>query len=428
MINKGFINKLSINVNRLYDYVKIFSFPRLAGTEGEKEAVDLTVDAFRKIGFENSQIIKEPFKFSDFYSTTLIKLIMVINLTFSLFILMFAYVYLFLSLFIIGTGILLIILIIKGLRHPETPGFWGEYYGNTLSATNVFVKIPANKLTTTKAGNIIISAHLDSKSQTFKTSWRVVLYRIWLYSGIFLGGFLIALFIRTYSPLKLNLIVVGTGIWVCTILISISNIFLLFQNTQNESPGALDNASGMAIVFVLSNYFKENPLENFNLWFCHFSAEELGTMGSRIFVNNHEEQFIKGRTFHFNLDMISCAGNSRNRVEYLESYGVLPRKKIAPLLSKYLENAAIEEEVNIKGFHLSVGAHTDSVPFHLRGYDSVDIVTRAAGKYTHNKIDTLDKIDSTVLLEAALITRKSILMIDNDYEQLCENNELFCEI
>lgn len=72
MKNKGSTNKLSIDVNKLYDYVKIFSFPRLAGTEGEKEAVALTIDTFRKIGFENSQIQREPFEFSDFYSTTLI--------------------------------------------------------------------------------------------------------------------------------------------------------------------------------------------------------------------------------------------------------------------------------------------------------------------------------------------------------------------
>lgn len=405
----------------------MFSFPRLAGTEGEKKAVALTIDVFRKIGFENSQIQREPFEFSDFYSTTLIKLIMVINLTSSLFILMFAYVNLLISIFIIGAMTLIVFLIIKGLKHPENPGFWGEYYGKTLSATNIFVKVPTKNLSTANAGNIIISAHLDSKSQTFKTSWRVVFYRIWLYTGIFLGGFLIALFIRTYTPLKLNLIVVGTGLWVCTILISISNVFLLFMNTQNESPGALDNASGMSIVFVLSNYFKENPLENFNLWFCQFSAEELGTMGSRIFVNNFCEQFIKGRIFHINLDMISCVGNSRNRVEYLESYGVLPRKKIAPLLSKYLDEAALKENIKISGFHLSTGAHTDSVPFHLRGYDSVDIVTRSAGKYTHNKIDTPDKVDPQVLLEASLIIRKSILMLDNDYEILCENKELICE-
>lgn len=415
------------DLNRLFNYVKLFSFPRLVGTEGEKEAVRLTIETFQEIGFENSQIQSEFFEFSDFYSTTLIKLIMVINLTFSLFILMFAYVDLYLSFFVIGTGVFLILLIIKGLRHPEDSGFWGEYYGNILSATNIFVKIPARKIPVTEAGNIIISAHLDSKSQSFKTSWRVVFYRIWLYGGIFLGGFLIALFIRTYTPLKLHLVVVGTGMWVFTILISISNIFLLFLNTQNKSPGALDNASGMAIVFVLSNYFKENPLEHFNLWFCQFSAEELGTMGSRHFVNNHEQQFTKGRTFHINLDMISCAGSSRNRVEYLKSYGVLPRKKIAPLLSKYLDEAALKENVKINGFHLSTGAHTDSVPFHLRKYDSVDIVTRDAGKFTHNKVDTPDKVDPKVLQEATLIIRTSILMLDNDYTILCENKELICE-
>ncbi len=427
MKNKGSTNKLSIDVKKLFNYVKIFSFPRLAGTEGEKQAVALTIDTFRKIGFENSQIHREPFEFSDFYSTTMIKLIMVINLTFSLFILMFAYINLYISIFIVGAMTLIIFLIIKGLKHPENPGFWGEYYGKTLSATNIFVKVPAENLSNANAGNIIISAHLDSKSQTFKTFWRVFFYRIWLYCGIFLGGFLIALFIRIYTPLKLDLLIVGTGMWVFTILISISNILLLFMNTQNDSPGALDNASGMAIVFELSKYFKDKPLENFNLWFCQFSAEELGTMGSRVFVNNHEKQFVKGRIFHINLDMISCAGNSKNRVEYLESYGVLPRKKIAPLLCKYLDEAAVKESIVISGFHLSTGAHTDSVPFHLRGYDSVDIVTRSAGKYTHNKIDTPDKVDPKVLLDASLIIRKSILMLDNDYEILCENKELLCE-
>lgn len=125
--------------------------------------------------------------------------------------------------------------------------------------------------------------------------------------------------------------------------------------------------------------------------------------------------------------MISCAGSSRNRVEYLESYGVLPRKKIAPLLSKYLDEAALKENIKISGFHLSTGAHTDSVPFHLRKNHSVDIVTRDAGKYTHNKIDTPDKVDPKVLHEASLIICKPISMLDNDFEILCKNEQLVCE-
>jgi len=196
----------SLNIERLYNYVKIFSFPRLVGTSGEKLAVDLTIKTFEDIGFNESEIQKEPFNFSDFYSTTLIKLIMVINLTFSLFILMFVYINLFITIFIGGIMAIFVIMIVRGLKHPEFTGFWGEYYGKTISGTNIFVRIPAKNLTKEEAGNIIISAHLDSKSQTFKTYWRVFFYKLWLYSGIFLGGFLIALFINTYTIIKINLL------------------------------------------------------------------------------------------------------------------------------------------------------------------------------------------------------------------------------
>ncbi len=417
----------SFNVDRIYNFVKDFSFPRLAGTSGEKKAVALTIKTFKDIGYDDRIIQKEPFQFSDFYSTTLINLIMVINLTFSLFILMFIYINLYITIIISVIMAIVVFLIIKGLKHPENPGFWGEYYGKTISATNVFIKLPAKKLTEDQAGDIIISAHLDSKSQTFKTYWRVFFYKIWLYGGIFLGLFFILLFIRTYTIIKINLLVVRSGIWTFTILISISNIFLIFLNTHNNSPGALDDASGMAVVFEISRYLKENPLDNFNTWFCQFSAEELGTMGSRVFVNNHEGEFVKGRVFQINLDMISCSCEQKNQVEYLKSYGVLPRKKIAPLLSKYLDTAAKEENVNIKGFHLSTGAHTDSVPFHLRGFDSIDIVTRAGSKYSHNKIDTPDKVDPKILKETCMIIKNVLLSLDRDYEVLCKSQELKCD-
>lgn len=412
---------------KITNYVKKFSFPRLAGTEGEKKAVDLTIKTFKNIGYQPSQIQTQNFKFSDFYSTTLVKLIMVINLTFSLFLLMFIYINIYITIVVVSAFSLLIFLIIKGLRHPEYPGFWGEYYGKTRNATNVFIKIPAKKLQSESAGNIILSAHLDSKSQTFRTYWRVFLYRLWLYSGIFLGGFLIALFIRTFTILNLDLLVIVIGIWTFTTLISISNIFLMFLNTHNKSPGALDNASGMTIVFELSTYFKSNPLDNYNLWFCQFSAEELGTMGSRIFVNKFENQFVKGRIFQFNFDMISCANHEKNHIQYLKSYGVLPRKKIAPLLSEYLEKASNKKNLEISGFHLSTGAHSDSVAFHLRGYDSVDITTRVASRYAHNKEDTPDKVDPQKLVETCVIVQEAILMLDKDFHLLYENQALSYE-
>ena len=404
---------------RIYDYVKFFSFPRLSGTEGEKKAVDLTAKTFRDIGFKEDQIERETFEFSDFYSTTLIQLIMIMNLTFYLILLLMSYIYPFVTIIAIGAMALIVILIVRGLRHPET-GFWGEYFGRTFSSTNVIVKIPAKVQPEKNAGNIIVSAHLDSKSQTFKTAWRIVLYRVWLFPGIILGILYLIFLFSGFATFSLGTlpIFLQVLIWIFTIITSFSNLLLMFLSTHNKSPGALDNASGMAIVFELSSYFINHPLDNYNLWFCQFSAEELGTMGSRVFVNKYEDQFVKGKIFQINFDMVSSAWHktSKNRVEYLESFGVLPRKKISPVLGRYLDEAAREENQDFRGFHLSTGAHLDSVPFHLREYDAIDISTRAAARYTHNKVDTPDKVDPQKLLEACIIARKAILMLEKDFK------------
>ncbi len=403
---------------RLFKHVNSFCFPRLSGTEGEKKAVELTVNTFKELGYNEDQIIKEPFKFSDFYSTTLIQLLMIMCLTIYLILLVAAYMNPFLTILVFALIALIVYLILRALKHPEV-GFWGEYFGKTFTSTNVFVKIPAKTKDPEEAGNLIISAHLDSKSQSFKTAWRVVLYRIWLFGGVVLG----ILYIN-YVILGIFLSHLGNfnpifqvSIWAVTALVSFSNVMLMFLITHNKSPGALDNASGMSIVFVLSSYFKNHPLDNFNLWFCQFSAEELGTMGSRVFVNNRENQFLKGKTFQINLDMISSAKHStkKNNVGYLKSYGIIPRRLISPLLSKYLDQAANEENIFIDGFHLSTGAHTDSVPFHLRGYDAVDLTTRAAALYTHDVTDTPDKVDPNILHDATKVVFKTILNLDNDY-------------
>ncbi len=414
---------------RLYNYVHQFSFPRLAGTEGEIKAVNLTVETFKEIGFKEKQIEKEHFEFSDFYSTTMVKFIMILNLTFNLMLILFIYIHILFSLILIGVTAIILFLIIRRVKRPERSQFFAVYFGDFREATNVFVKIPAKKLPEENAGNIIISAHLDSKSQSLKTAWRVVLYRVWLYSGIFLGaiyilGLLLTLGLITLPPIPLRFGNVELPLTVFVFylfmgFITISNLILLFLSTHNKSPGAVDNASGMAVVFELSRYFKDNPLENFNLWFCQFSAEELGTMGSREFVNNREDYFSHKPIFQINVDMLSGRGMKakKNVVEFFKSFGIFPRKTIAPVLEQYMAKAAAEEGINIQGFHLSVGAHTDTVAFHVRGWEAIDLTTRWSAKWAHNVVDTPDKVDPGVLKEGCIITRKMALMLDNHYKQ-----------
>ncbi len=400
----------------------------MAGTEGEKKAVTLAYDTFKEIGFKSDKIKKQSFDFSDFYSTTLLKLLMTLNLIFNLNLLLLLYIHVSLTMLLIIFTSITVYLIIKGLKHPEITGFWGDYFGETITSTNVFTKIPAKKIPDKDAGNIILSAHLDSKSQSINTFWRVVLYKIMLYSELILVGVYIFFLIILFGQLNISFYFTIYGAWISIILISFTNICLLFLNIHNKSPGALDNASGMAIVFELSTFFIKHPLDNFNIWFCQFSAEELGTMGSRVFVNEYENQFVKGRVFQINFDMVSCRRHKYNRIEYFKSYGVGIRRLITPLLSKYMLIAAKSENLEVKGLHLSTGAHTDTIPFRLRDYDAIDITTGAASLYTHTVKDTPEKVDPKILLDTCNLFRETIKLIDDDYSILCENQDLKCDI
>jgi hypothetical protein len=396
----------------------------LAGSEGEKEAVNLTYKTFEEIGFKKNQIVKQPFTFSDFYSTTLMKFLLTLNLVLVLNLLLFSYIHGALTMVLVIFIALVVYLIIKGLKHPEISGFWGEYFGETFSSTNIFTKIPAKKISEKDAGNIIISAHLDSKSQSINTFWRILLYKITFYSGILLIGVYTFFFIILIGKLDVPFYFTIYGGWISIVLISFSNICLLFLNTHNKSPGALDNASGMAIVFELSSFFIENPLNYFNIWFCQFSAEELGTMGARVFVNEYENQFVRGKVFQINFDMVSCKSHKNNLIEYIQSYGIGMHKIYSPILNKFILLAAKSKNIRIKKLHASTGAHSDTVPFRLRKYDAVDIANEAASLYTHTIKDTPDRVDINVLLDACILFKETIKMIDNNNKNISENQEL----
>lgn len=410
----------SFDKEELFNYIKKFSFPRLAGSEGEKKAAELSVKQFKDLGFTEDNIERQKFKFSDFYSTFLIKLIAIINLLFLLLFLLLTYIIVIFSTLILLILLLIILLILRGLKEPEDPGFWGKYYGNISEASNVYAKVPAKDLPEEKAANIIISAHLDSKSQTYTTMMRISSYKVWFLGSVLLGFLYFIKFLLYYNYIKgLDPIYLEIRIWIMTGILAIVSVLLMNLNTYNKSPGALDNASGMAIVFGLSSYFVKHPLKHFNLWFVQFSAEEIGTMGSRIFVKNLENKFEKGKVFQFNIDLLSGKGlGEYNRIEYLRSFGIIPRDNLTSLLGRYLRSAAAKKDIYIYGIHFTTGAHTDSLPFRNRNYDTVDLGTMEATKWAHTTEDTPDKVDPVILKDTCILLKEATLQMDDDYHQL----------
>ena len=87
--------------------------------------------------------------------------------------------------------------------------------------------------------------------------------------------------------------------------------------------GANDNASGVAALLALASYFKLLPQNSYTLLFVAFSGEEMGNVGSNIFV----ESFRDLKNIHqvINLEMLGRFSNNRKKpfvTEGINSYGL----------------------------------------------------------------------------------------------------------
>lgn len=82
--------------------------------------------------------------------------------------------------------------------------------------------------------------------------------------------------------------------------------------------GADDNASGTAGILELARAFSQQPRTRRNILFMAFSAEEMGLLGSRHFVDHPTLDFSRIR-FMMNLDMIGRYDPARFQMHGLES-------------------------------------------------------------------------------------------------------------
>ncbi len=78
--------------------------------------------------------------------------------------------------------------------------------------------------------------------------------------------------------------------------------------------GADDNASGVAAMLALAEYFKDIPMKN-NLLFVAFSGEEKGLWGSNFFVDNSPLE-LADINFMVNMDMVGRLNDERQLAIY----------------------------------------------------------------------------------------------------------------
>lgn len=186
-------------------------------------------------------------------------------------------------------------------------------------------------------------------------------------------------------------------------------------------PGANDNGSGIGVLIELAKYFANSKSKlPYNLKFVAFGAEELGLLGSRAYIEKHQEN-LKECELLFNMD---CVGGNKNiLIDMRDGVRNVPKQNGKSNLDKWPELTASNVPEWLSDIILSVcknlgykikqisGQGSDHQSFALSGIVATSIVIWK-NKYSDAE-DTPDKVHPESLQKAGNIVANVILEVMN---------------
>ncbi len=414
-----------ININRIRNNIETFSFPRLSGTNKEKFAFEILKKKIEDLNL-NSNI--QDFSFSTFYSRIYPKIATLI--TFWLLLIFYLFVnWIFFVINIIFSFIILLILFFL-TRKPENPTL-----GKKLKSQNIYIKIPSNlekkyyknnQITNNYVNhkkNIFLFSHIDSKGQSLPIKIRSIVLKIWILSLVCVSIIIIIKFITfslLYFPIMRYFLILRYGgirnfrdhcnllfriIGFFPLIINFITTFIILLNfTNNKSPGALDNASGISCVLEILNFYSvpERRLKNHNLWFVFTGAEECGTQGIRNFY-----QIIKNidrnNSIMLNFDIIGT---------YPIIFSSISEKFILENFKDIFKNCKIPVKY-YKKQPLVATMHSDGYFLYKKGFLGLEFGDICSFKHIHTKNDTIDKVRPQILEKLCIFITNLLKEIDN---------------
>jgi Zn-dependent M28 family amino/carboxypeptidase len=174
-------------------------------------------------------------------------------------------------------------------------------------------------------------------------------------------------------------------------------------DTVANSPGADDNASGVAAVLAVARYVHETTCRNATVTVVLFDEEEPGLFGSRAFANMLVARNADVTAVH-TIDQVGWDADGDHRFEI-----ELP----TPVLEAEYRAAALAIGVPVT---TTTTAGTDHASFRNVGFPAVGVteeyVEGDTSPYRHTSNDTADTVDQSYLeLGAKLVARVALTEI-----------------
>lgn len=279
-----------------------------------------------------------------------------------------------------------------------------EHFGASGSgrrSLNIIGKIDARD----PKGAIVLSAHYDSKSQLMPVVVRAAFFMLGFFNAMLLGLALVVVGIMSASGAD----VLGNRWGFYVSLIPAFFLFLLvFNFTGNRSPGALDNASGEAVILEAGRVIALEPLENFDVLIASFGCEEMGLCGSINYLLAHEQEMKSRPTCMLNIDMPFSTGGRLFVNTGFELPPVFTSRRLNDIAREVAGGIGLET----RGIYLPVGAAADHMPWIKHGIEATGFVSTAT--YVHRSGDSTDKINREALRRVGEVVLGVVYRLDEE--------------
>ena len=228
-------------------------------------------------------------------------------------------------------------------------------------------------------------AHVDSKSQPMPMVARVAGV------GASLVAWALAVALAVAQLLGAPVIALWTPLGT---LGAIAAIPVIGSVIGSESPGALDNASGVAAVLLAATAeLPDAPPAAHTLGVLVTSAEELGLAGARVWGRAVDAQARRASAVALNVDSVDDVGRLRVMT--------------ATALPATLE-LALREEHSVRRGRLPPGILVDAIALGAAGFTALTVskATVSSLARIHSSRDTVDRLRGDGVMEAAALVRR----------------------
>jgi hypothetical protein len=290
--------------------------------------------------------------------------------------------------------------------------------GRSYHATTYVARLP-RAYGDASATHLLIVAHYDSKSQRMPLAARIFLFAMGM-AGAMLFAILILL-----SPLAPVMV---TPAMVLGGLALLAGVPLWFLDLGDDSPGAIDNASGVGVVMELAHALANDPQvrRKLDLIVLLTSAEEVSTMGAVAYVQRHEKELRRweqsGHVYVFNFDGVGVNGPLRwvSKGELAALHSEL----LEPRLVSLVRQACKDLGCKIKSFNLP-GALYDHLPFAALGLQAGTLVAVSrASLGVHTRRDSADKLALAGFEQAGQVALRVIAeLVNSPYQRASFRNQ-----